>query len=134
METKTITPQGESDQTPPLPPDADRAEREVQRAFTLQLGTATRTDIDECTTRLLGLIPVFVSEVLDGDQGTETHAFHLETDQLVSAPPRPDAPVYEAYSYVRALARVLRKLVAICREQCSGTATTKPSAEPTEQA
>ncbi|GFN04178.1 hypothetical protein ACTFBT_13960 [Streptomyces microflavus] len=98
---------------PPL--DVIHAELDARRVLTLQLGTTTRSALDEAASSLRGKIIAFADEVFAAEAGlTSTdRSFRLEVTHLVDNQPLPDALSHEVYAHVRAQARVLRRLIAM---------------------
>ncbi|MFC9029966.1 hypothetical protein [Streptomyces arboris] len=97
------------------PLDVIYAELDVRRVLALQLGTTTRSTLDEAASSLRGKIIAFADEVFAAEAGmTSTdRGFKLEVTHLVDNQPLPDALSHEVYAHIRAQARVLRKLIAM---------------------
>jgi len=97
--------------------EAEQGEREVRRVLAFQLGTTTRTELDDAAASLRGRVVALLgdpaAEEREKHWGCADRGFLLEVTHLVDNPPAPGALSHEVYSHVRALARVLRKLVAI---------------------
>lgn len=98
---------------PPL--DVIYAELDVRRVLALQLGTTTRSTLDETASSLRGKIIALADEAFTAEAGlTSTdRGFQLEVTHLVDNQPLPTALSHEVYTHVRAQARVLRKLIAM---------------------
>ncbi|ONI54290.1 MULTISPECIES: hypothetical protein [unclassified Streptomyces] len=103
--------------------DAEQAECEVRRVLAFQLGTTTRSELDDAAASLRGRVSALLGDP-SAEEG-KTHGgiadrgFLLEVTHLIDNPPAPHALSHEVYSHVRALARVLRKLVAMKRAAAS---------------
>lgn len=103
------------------------AEQEVRRALAFRLGTTTRAELDSAVVSLRGRVGALVGHPPAGAEGMSgaDRGFLLEVTHLLDNPPAPEALSHEVYSHVRALARVLRKLVAMNRGGGAG-----PSGSP----
>ncbi|MFD8583268.1 hypothetical protein ACFV2A_10265 [Streptomyces californicus] len=99
---------------PPL--DTEEAERSADEALGLKLGTTTRTEIDDYTQLMRGQVALFSSAVREGG-GVAARGSWLEADQLLGRGPADDCLVFAAWTHVRDLARLLRRLVAEYGEQ-----------------
>ncbi|WP_050497582.1 DUF6415 family natural product biosynthesis protein [Streptomyces griseus] len=99
---------------PPL--DTEEAERSADEALGLKLGTTTRTEIDDYTQLMRGQVALFASAVREGG-GVAARGSWLEADQLLGRGPADDCLVFAAWTHVRDLARLLRRLVAEYGEQ-----------------
>ncbi|MFE9457200.1 hypothetical protein [Streptomyces californicus] len=108
---------------PPL--DTEEAERSADEALGLKLGTTTRTEIDDYTRLMRGQVALFASVVREGG-GVDAQGSWLEADQLLGRGPADDCLVFAAWSYVRDLARLLRRLVAEHGEQLASRAQALP--------
>lgn len=97
--------------------EVEQAEREVRRALAFQLGTTTRSELDEAAASLRDQVSALLSDPSAEDgrtqEGSADRGFLLEVTHLIDNPPGPHALSHEVYSHVRTLARVLRKLVAM---------------------
>lgn len=97
--------------------EEEPAEHEVRRVLAFQLGTTTRSELDEAAASLRGRVSALLGD--PSTQEGKTHGgsadcgFLLEVIHLIDNPPSPHALSHEVFSHVRALARVLRKLVAM---------------------
>lgn len=111
--------------------DVISAELDVRRALALQLGTTTRSTLDEAASSLRRKIIAFMGEVfaVESQLAPSDRSFQLEVTHLVDNPPRPAAYSHEVYAHVRAQARVLRKLIAMKRQpegSSAGPAADRP--------
>lgn len=97
------------------PLDVIYAELDVRRVLALQLGTTTRSTLDEAASSLRGKIIALADEVFAAEAGlTSTErGFELEVTHLVDNQPLPDALSHEVYAHIRTQAHVLRKLIAM---------------------
>lgn len=97
--------------------EAEQAEREVRRVLAFQLGTTTRSELDDAVASLRGRVGALLgdpsAEEGEGHWSSADRGFLLEATHLLDNPPVPGSLTHEVYSHVRALARVLRRLVAM---------------------
>ncbi|MDP9951663.1 MULTISPECIES: hypothetical protein [Streptomyces] len=112
---------------PPL--DTEEAERSADEALGLKLGTTTRTEIDDYTRLMRGQVALFASAVREGG-GVAARGSWLEVDQLLGRGPTDDCLVFAAWTHVRDLARLLRRLVAEYGEQRAYSAPPLPGHTP----
>ncbi|MDQ0986527.1 hypothetical protein [Streptomyces sp. V2I9] len=114
---------------PELPLDTEEADRAADGALGLKLGTTTRTEIDDYTRLIRGQVALFAAAVRDGG-GVEARGSWLEADQLLGNGPADGCLVFAAWSYVRDLARLLRRLVAEHRKHLAGDGAALPVRTP----
>ncbi|MET7869216.1 hypothetical protein [Streptomyces cyaneofuscatus] len=97
--------------------EADRAEQEVRRVLAFQLGTTTRLELDDAAASLRGRVVALLGDPAAEEKqehwGCADRGFLLEVAHLLDNPPAPGALSHEVHSHVRALARVLRKLITM---------------------
>ncbi|MFI1185531.1 hypothetical protein [Streptomyces californicus] len=115
--------------TAELPLDTEEAERAADEALGLKLGTTTRTEIDDYTRLMKGQVALFASTARE-DDGIDARSSWLEADQLLSRGPADDCLVFAAWTHVRELARLLRRLVAEYGEQLACHAQALPDSTP----
>ncbi|MFJ9234420.1 hypothetical protein ACIRJ3_05470 [Streptomyces anulatus] len=120
---------------PPLSPpreatlDVEVADRAADEALGLRLGTTTRLEIDDHTLRLKGQIALF-AEVLRSNGSVEARGSWLEVQQLLVSGPAEGILVFNAWNYVRDLARLLRRLATEYREQLEHNSPALPTRTP----
>ncbi|MFE9455627.1 DUF6415 family natural product biosynthesis protein [Streptomyces californicus] len=112
-----------------VPLDVETADRSADMAFALQLGTTTREEIDSHTLRLKGQVELFADVVREGES-VEARGSWLEAYHLLQQGPSDDVLVFAAWSYVRDLARVLRRLASEYRNQQTQVRAPLPSSTP----
>ncbi|MFI1530009.1 hypothetical protein [Streptomyces griseus] len=113
----------------PLPLDIEEADRAADEALGLKLGTTTRQEIDGYTLQLKGQVALF-AEVLRINGGIEARGSALEAQQLLVSGPAEGILVFNAWNYVRDLARLLRRLVTEYREQLVHDSPALPTRTP----
>ncbi|MFF8438997.1 hypothetical protein [Streptomyces bacillaris] len=109
--------------------DAEAADRAADVALGFQLGTTTRDQIDEWLPQIKAHIEVF-AEVVQAGGGRAARGSWLEAQQLLAARPPEAIYVFGAWSHVRELARLLRRLVSEHREQVASAERELPVREP----
>jgi hypothetical protein len=112
-----------------LPLDTEEADRAADEALALKLGTTTRSEIDNFTLQLSGQIALFIEAVREGG-GVEARVLCLEADHLTASAPAEGLLVFNAWNYVRDLARVLRKLVEEHSKQVAESSPALPVRTP----
>lgn len=112
-----------------LPLDTDEADRAADEALGLKLGTTTRTEIDDCTQMMRGQVSLFASAVREGG-GVEARGSGLEADQLLDSGPADGCLVFNAWTHLRDLARLLRRLVAEYRKRVADDTGALPVRAP----
>ncbi|MCW8217786.1 hypothetical protein [Streptomyces griseolus] len=86
--------------------------RIVNSALSLQLGTTRRSEIEAQAAQLTELLAVFAATPLpEGDR--VVRELRQDAVCLLETAPEPGALVFSVHSHMRALARVLRRLVAV---------------------
>ncbi|MFE7480052.1 DUF6415 family natural product biosynthesis protein [Streptomyces sp. NPDC057552] len=109
--------------------NAEAADRAADVALGFQLGTTTRDQIDALLPQIRDHIEVFAKAVEAGG-GRAARGSWLEAQQLLAAKPAEAIYVFGAWSHVRELARVLRRLVSEHREQVASAERELPVREP----
>lgn len=93
-------------------PDPDAVTRIVNSALSLQLGTTRRSEIEAQAAQLTELLAVFAATPLpEGDR--VVRELLQDAVCLLETAPEPGALAFSVHSHMRALARVLRRLVAV---------------------
>ncbi|MFJ4968812.1 hypothetical protein [Streptomyces sp. NPDC088755] len=89
--------------------EAEQAEREARRVLAFQLGTTTRSELDDAAASLRGRVGALIGTPLaeggEKDWGSADRGFLLEVAHLLDNPPVPGALSHEVYSHVRVLSR-----------------------------
>lgn len=95
-------------------------------ALGLKLGATPRAEMDRQTVLLTRRLKDLL-HALPAEKSRELRDLHWDALGLFERAPRPDAPTFSAHSYMRALARVLRRLDNI---EASSDSETPPSPPP----
>ncbi|MFE2294787.1 hypothetical protein [Streptomyces sp. NPDC059452] len=101
----------------------------VDAVLGFHLGTTTREEIDEWTPLIKVHVEVF-SEAVRAGGGVEARGSWLEARQLLADGPAEAIHVFGAWSHLRELARLLRRLIAEYREQRAPREPALPVREP----
>ncbi|MEU8735913.1 hypothetical protein [Streptomyces halstedii] len=104
------------DGTREAPLNLDAATRLADEALSFQIGTTTRLAMDDVTVRLVEQVEAFFEEGLPEDE-SEAAAQRKEIRTLLERCPDGEDPAFSAWTYMRALGRVLRRHVTQYRHR-----------------
>ncbi|WP_435270963.1 hypothetical protein [Streptomyces sp. 1222.5] len=102
-----------------LPIDVETIRDSVDASLAMRLDTSTREQIDARTGFLIGHLSMLLAEDLGADEDKTVMAHYRACYHLLDLPRRPTdkTPAYEAYSFMRELARRTEGLLSIYEKQ-----------------
>ncbi|WP_251065188.1 hypothetical protein [Streptomyces sp. ISL-44] len=115
MVVSTVTEEPETPDIDGRPIDIEVVSDSTDTALLMRQGTSTRVEIDAATTRIIGHLNMLLAEELGADTDPVVQEQFSKAYNLLELTQRPTAatPAFGAFSYLRDVATVTRRLLWI---------------------